>query len=69
MQERDFLKFAKEFDIWIIIKTNNIRDQHKNKELLLKVYKKNATFSGKYSSISFEVFKRILNEMAELIFK
>jgi hypothetical protein len=32
LYERDFLKLCKEYDFWLIVKSNNIKDLNKNKD-------------------------------------
>lgn len=53
----DFLKFAKEFDLWTINKSNNTKDINKNKDVLTRIFLTNAKEHGSTNHISQDVFK------------
>jgi hypothetical protein len=69
MFEKEFSLFCKEFDIWIIVKTNNLRDIKRNKELLLKLFRNSSHILNKASYINYEVFKKLITDLSSLIYK
>jgi len=42
----DFLKLSKEYEIWLIVKSQNIKDINKNRDILTKVFMSNAKEHG-----------------------
>lgn len=57
MYEKDFLKFCKEYEFWVIVKSNNIKDLNKNKEYLCKMFMSKAKEHGFSNYITYDVFK------------